>query len=169
MSGIWRTGLAAVAIAGVAVLATACSSDPATPATAAATPSASSSGSQTFSECMRAHGEPNFPDESPGGGYSIPPSSGINVNSPTYQNALNACQSLRRAGAGSNSVSPQYLAKEVKFSLCMRAHGVGDFPDPNSHGGFSGTSSMSPQSPVFQNAVSTCSKQTGLSSGGASS
>ena len=169
MSGIWRTGSAAIALAGVAFLATACSGDPASPTTTGASPSASSSATQTFSECMRAHGEPNFPDQNSGGGYSIPPSSGINPNSAAYQNAMNACSSLRRGGAGSNSVSPQYLAKEVRFSQCMRTHGVADFPDPNSHGGFSGTSSMNPQSPAFQNAQATCSRLTGLSGGGSSS
>lgn len=173
MSGIWRTGLAAATLAGVAVLVMACSSDPAGTTTAGAAPSASStataaqSGSQTFSECMRTHGVPNFPDKNSSGGYAIPPS--IDVNSATYQNAFSACSHLRNGGAGTNSVSPQYLAKEVRFSQCMRAHGVSDFPDPNSHGGFSGSSSMSPQSPTWQNAVATCSRETGLNMGSGSS
>lgn len=170
MSGIWRAGLPAIALAGVTVLATACSSDPAASATASATPTvsatASAGGSLAFSECMRSHGEPNFPDPNANGGYSP---TGIDVNSTTYRNALNDCSSLRRGAGSGNSVTPQYLAKEVKFSQCMRAHGIAGFPDPDSHGQFSGESSMNPQSATFQNAQATCARETGLGSGGSSS
>jgi len=43
-----------------------------------------------FTQCMRAHGEPGFPDPNSKGTFSL---SGINVQSATFQNALQACQS----------------------------------------------------------------------------
>ena len=45
--------------------------------------------------CIRAHGEPNYPDPTFGGGVvnfgNLP---GIDTNSPQYQAALHACASL---------------------------------------------------------------------------
>jgi hypothetical protein len=48
-----------------------------------------------FSECMRSHGEPNFPDPKVEGGgvrLQIGPSSGIDPRSPQFQAAQKACQ-----------------------------------------------------------------------------
>jgi hypothetical protein len=50
----------------------------------------------------------------------------------------------------------------------MRSHGVPDFPDPNNNGGFSGTSTVNPSSPMFQNAQATCTRLAGLGSGSGS-
>ncbi len=50
-----------------------------------------------FSACMRAHGEPNFPDPSFGAGavkLSISVSSGIDPRSPLFQTAQTDCRSL---------------------------------------------------------------------------
>ncbi len=52
-----------------------------------------------YAACMRAHGEPDFPDPSPNGGFSIP--SSVDENSPAFQAAENACKSLQfLPGAG---------------------------------------------------------------------
>lgn len=45
-----------------------------------------------FAECMRKHGEPNYPDPSANGSTQLPP--GMNPQSPQFQNAEKACQSL---------------------------------------------------------------------------
>lgn len=59
-------------------------------------PSKASPGSNNqalkFSECMRSHGEPNFPDPASNGSFTLPP--GMNAESPQFQNAEKACQSL---------------------------------------------------------------------------
>jgi len=50
-----------------------------------------------FSQCMRSHGVPNFPDPitGPTGGQAINMSgTGIDQNSPTYQAANSACQKI---------------------------------------------------------------------------
>jgi hypothetical protein len=48
-----------------------------------------------FSECMRSHGEPNFPDPAANGSITLPP--GMNYQSPQFKNASKDCQSLRSA------------------------------------------------------------------------
>lgn len=45
-----------------------------------------------FAECMRSHGEPNFPDPASNGSLTLP--SGMNAESPQFRNAEKACQSL---------------------------------------------------------------------------
>jgi hypothetical protein len=80
-----------------------------------------------YTECMRAHGVPNFPDPSADGGFSLPV--GVGPSSA----AVAACQKLLPGigalGSGPAPTSAE-LAKWVKLSQCMRAHGVSDFPDP---------------------------------------
>lgn len=52
------------------------------------------------------------------------------------------------------------FAQGLKFSNCMRAHGVSNFPDPSSGGGIKLVpgSGLNPQSPSFQSAQRACSK-----------
>ncbi len=77
---------------------------------------------------------------------------------------------LEPAGRGDGELRRRAnLAKELKFAQCMRSHGVPDFPDPNKNGGFSGTSTVNPSSPTFQNAQSTCMQLSGLGGPGSSS
>lgn len=45
-----------------------------------------------FSECMRRHGEPSFPDPASNGSITLP--KGMNPQSPQFQKAEKACQSL---------------------------------------------------------------------------
>jgi len=56
-----------------------------------------------FSECMRSHGEPNFPDPAANGSLTLP--SGMNAESPQFQNAEKACQSLMPNSPGGVSAS----------------------------------------------------------------
>jgi hypothetical protein len=68
-------------------------------------PSKASPGSNTqavkFSECMRSHGEPNFPDPAANGSFTLP--SGMNAESPQFQSAEKACQSLMPNNPGGAS------------------------------------------------------------------
>jgi hypothetical protein len=52
---------------------------------------------------MRSHGEPSFPDPASNGSITLPP--GMNPESPQFQNASNACQSLRPNNPGGESAS----------------------------------------------------------------
>jgi hypothetical protein len=177
-----RAGLLAVAVAVAGVLVAGCTGGPADPGVAgvsSATASPSPSPSATvsgeaealqYAACMRSHGVPDFPDptvQNGSVGFSITAGDGVDQNSPQYQSARQACSSLR--GGGTANSGSGNLAKELKFAQCMRSHGVPDFPDPNKSGGFSGTSTVNPSSPTFQNAQSTCMQLSGLGGPGSSS
>lgn len=175
-----RAGLLAVALAVTGVLVAGCSGGSAGPgvagvssASASASPSATVSGEAEaleYAACMRSHGVPNFPDptvQNGSVGFNITAGDGVDQNSPQYQSARQACSSLR--GGGTANSGSGNLAKELKFAQCMRSHGVPDFPDPNKNGGFSGSSSVNPSSPTFQNAQSTCMQLSGLGGGSGSS
>lgn len=52
-----------------------------------------------FSQCMRAHGVPNFPDPKQSGqGISIGPAPGLSLSSPRFQAAQHDCRSLAPFG-----------------------------------------------------------------------
>jgi hypothetical protein len=127
-----------------------------------------------FSQCMRKHGVTNFPDpSSSGGGISLSSGNGIDPNSPTFQTAQKACQSLLPKPSAAQQRQAEQNA--LKFSQCMRAHGVTNFPDPqfnNSGGGIGikisagGGSGLDPNSPTFKTAQNACAKLLHLPGGG---
>ena len=156
--------LLAVAVAVVAGAVTACSGS--------SSPLASSShatgrphlagGPLAFSACMRSHGVSSFPDPTSNGGISIQvqPGSGIDPNSPAFQSAQHACQSLLPAGKTSGgSVSPTVRAQILRYAACIRAHGVPNYPDPTFNGNavnFGNLSGINPNSPAYQSALRAC-------------
>ncbi len=113
-----------------------------------------------FSVCMRSHGVRNFPD--PGnGGISINPSNGINPNSTVFQAAQRACQKLLHISPPSAAEQAKMQAQALKFSSCMRSHGVPKFPDPVFSQGatkltLDSKSGIDPRSPIFQAAQKAC-------------
>jgi hypothetical protein len=87
----------------------------------------------SFSRCMRAHGVPGYPDpkQVAGGGIQVSGArSGLNPLSPLYLSATRTCSSLLPGGRPSGTVEHQELARMLRTSQCMRAHGVSQFPDP---------------------------------------
>jgi hypothetical protein len=116
-----------------------------------------------FASCMRTHGVPNFPDPDSHGDLSITPSSGIDPSSPQFQSAQRACSKFMPNGGQPPSPAQQakMQAQALKFSACMRAHGVPGFPDPQFGNGnirirIGPGSGIDPQSPSFQAAQKAC-------------
>jgi hypothetical protein len=75
---------------------------------------------------------------------------------------LTAASTALRGGKPLQKADP---AKLEKYSECMRANGVPDFPDPTNGGLQIHTtpgSDLNPQNPVFQSASKLCSKKTGV-------
>jgi hypothetical protein len=73
---------------------------------------------------------------------------------------ISACGSNSSAAPGGNNTAAN-LAEAVKFSQCMRANGVSQFPDPDASGaltidGVVKGSSLDPNSAAFQQAISAC-------------
>ena len=165
------TLLGGTLLAGALVLA-ACGGGSGSPGVASAgTPttsksSASSSSAKAsplaFSQCMRAHGVPDFPDPNGNGQLLIQGGgngSDLNPSSPQFQAAQNACKSLAPGGLNART-GTKNRANALKFSECMRKHGITNFPDPNSQGGIElqagAGGSLDPQSPQFQSAQNAC-------------
>ncbi|HWB21695.1 MAG TPA: hypothetical protein VG652_02270 [Gaiellaceae bacterium] len=71
------------------------------------------------------------------------------------------CSNAPAGNGGSTTGTTSVHAKAVKFSECMRAHGVAAFPDPDASGqltidAVANGSSVDTSSPVFEQALSAC-------------
>jgi hypothetical protein len=90
-------------------------------------------GDVAYAGCMRAHGEPNFPDPNAQGDFLL--SGGLRPNSPQFISANKSCEHLEPNGGVQTAADQrEALAIGLKVSACMRNHGVANFPDPNSQG-----------------------------------
>jgi hypothetical protein len=137
--------------------------------------SSASTGQVTFvqevalAQCMRGHGVPDFPDPDPAGGFNASVLSML--GSSQVRAAYGVCRHLLAGGGPSlgqlmqeAQQEQQQLVRELpallKFSQCMRRHGVPDYPDPSVNGQSSPAPAKGgdtdPRSPRFQAAVSAC-------------
>ncbi len=132
----------------------------ASPSATAAADLSKSQDALAFSRCMRQHGITNFPDPGSGGGLRIDSSSGIDPESPRFQAAQQACRSLLPRGAEPNPAQQAAMQQAaLRFSQCMRQHGIADFPDPEFGPGTMKLQlphSVDPQAPQFQAAQQAC-------------
>jgi hypothetical protein len=159
-----RAAAIAAAAAGVAILAAACGggSAPSTSTAAAQGGSTTTSNADEmpYTQCMRAHGVPNFPDPNALGKPFTAQSlqqAGVPADSPQLQAASTACAHLLVPP------SPAQLAQQtselVRYAACMRAHGVPDFPDPSTSANGAPSLGLPPSivdSPDFQPAEHAC-------------
>jgi hypothetical protein len=120
-----RVTVLAAVLAGPALLAAGCSSP--SPA------SASDNGGKTryqqavaYAQCIRQHGDPSFPDPTSSG--SFPNTGNLDLSSPQYTAAASACKSLEPAP--NSTQYQQGYEQMLKYSACMRSHGISNYPDP---------------------------------------
>ena len=90
-----------------------------------------------FSQCMRSHGIPNYPD--PGSNGSIPKETAqqLGVTNSRYQAATSACAHLlpnSDHGGLSQADMQRAWSGTRSFAGCMRSHGVSNWPDPTDDG-----------------------------------
>ena len=119
----------------------------------------------SYAQCMRAHGEPNYPDPTSNGGFIIDGQKD-HLNGQLMQSANKTCQHLLpKARPMTAAQQRQATAQALKFVACMRTHGIPDMPDPqvNSQGiemriGGPKGSGPKPNSPVIQAAMQACRK-----------
>jgi len=158
-----RAGLLAAALACLALVAAACSSAPGSGAGAGPAGGSARHSELAYSQCMRAHGITDFPDPNVQGGIDLNggPGSDLNVSSPQFKAANNACKSLlppRRAMSPAQQAAAR--AQALKYSRCMRAHGISDFPDPDSQGGIAlkpkPGGDLDPNNPLYKAADKAC-------------
>jgi hypothetical protein len=148
------------AIAALAVLATACGGS----AGSAAEGSANYRQALAYSECMRAHGVPDFPDPNAQGQImqSAHPGQKADANGSVAQAADNTCRHLL-PGGGTNSNTAGFqreVQQDLKIAQCMRAHGLPGYPDPKASPGFIdvglGDTNINQHSPQFKAAEQAC-------------
>jgi hypothetical protein len=138
--------------------------------TQSTTSSSNSSGSRSsddrrgalvaFSACMRKHGLPNFPDpKAVGRGYrlTIGSENGVDPNSPQFKTAQQACkQLLPNGGTPSHQEQAKQLQEALKYAVCIRSHGVPNYPDPKAASGGGIEMGEAPDSPQFKTAEKAC-------------
>ena len=66
-----------------------------------------------FSQCVRSHGVPNFPDPGSDGRIPDPATVGINQGSPKFEAANQACRKYR----------PPYMPSNAAYNAYARTHG----------------------------------------------
>jgi hypothetical protein len=164
----WRAGagILAAALAAIAVLATACGGG--------SSASAGSGSGQTpyqqaiaYARCIRAHGDPGFPDPNGQGLFPHPAR-------PQYQSASRACAHLLPSQPLTAAQKQAHVSQALQFSACMRSHGVPGFPDPTIAQGGTAVGfrpgNIDRNSPQFQAAVHACRRfepgMAGLMAGG---
>jgi hypothetical protein len=159
----WTVAIAA-ALAGVALLAAACDGG----STSTTAPPVSQGGGNStgdavaYSQCMRTHGVPTFPDPGPDSlpgkpfGAATLAQAGVDPNTPQFTAASAACARLSPVMTPADD--RQDLSLMLRLVACMRAHGVPSFPDPaTADGGVQLT--LTPgitSSPHYQSALRAC-------------
>lgn len=118
-----------------------------------------------YARCMRSHGVSGFPDPhvstTPGGvaisQEAAPVASG---QAPVFTAAEHACRGILRAinaQAGRHGPGAGVL---LAFAKCLRAHGLGDFPDPDRTGQITrsmlSAAGVDLHSPMFLSAAKSC-------------
>jgi hypothetical protein len=190
-----RAALHAMALAGVvslSLLASACGSSTGngvaqigSTQTTTSISGSNSSGSRddtkilvAYAACMRKHGAPNFPDpRDDGNGYHLRygPKNGIDPRSSQFTYAQQACKKLLpNGGRPSSQEQARELQETLEYAICMRAHGVPNFPDPKVSGdgavdiGIGRKSNVNPSSPSVKAAERACQHLLPGSGGGGS-
>jgi hypothetical protein len=143
-----RTAAAIIATGALALLAAACGGSPSSTGSGGspdAGGSATPPSAVAYSACMRSHGVPKFPDPPSSG--QIPKTSAqlLGVSSSQLRATQRACQHLLPSTSGSlqqqaqqcvlagdcpAAVVQQMLTSGRRFAVCMRSHGVLNWPDP---------------------------------------
>jgi hypothetical protein len=157
----------AAAVAGIALLVTACGGGGGSAATSAGPPTFQSLTAKAlaYAKCMRSQGITSFPDPtvqdsatSKTVGFNLGAS--IDTHSSQFQSASKKCQKQTGFGHISAAQLQQGMNAMLKYAECMRSHGITSFPDPfeNSHQiGFNLTDTgIDQNSPRFKAANKIC-------------
>jgi hypothetical protein len=137
-----RACVLSAVLAGVALLAAACSGNGSSQAGASSGPGGITvQKMDSFAACMRSHGVANFyfspktGTPSPNGppvlnflGYQV---TGVNPQTLQFQSAMKACRHVLGLRPPSTAVEHKQFVQLLKEAACMRSHGYPDWPDPS--------------------------------------
>jgi hypothetical protein len=98
-----------------------------------------------YSQCMRSHGVPTFPDPNPNGRPLEVDAHQLGVDDSLYQAAERACQPLLPTSGSLGQLThqcllfgdcPQTLVRQLltverTYAQCLRSHGLPNWPDPS--------------------------------------
>ena len=138
-----------------------------------------------WATCMRTHGDPDQvdPNVNPNGVIEIRYPAGYDPKSQRGSSSIQACNAyLTSASAALGGEPPLHdPTKMLAFSVCMRANGIPDLPDPANtgdtyhfplgvHFNSNGTpvaapatpSDLDPTNPMFQSAAKQCAQKVGV-------
>ena len=157
-----RTAAIITALGGAGLLVAACGGSPSSAGGSHhGGGSASSASGIAYSQCMRAHGVPNFPDL--GSGRQIPKAVIVaalrQVSDSVARRASDACASLYPRQQTSQPLTAQQQQDYLRAAACIRSHGFPGFPDPTFSGGsvhFNVPPGMNTTSPQAVQAVQAC-------------
>jgi len=154
-------------VAGIILLAAACSgSSSSSPDTSSSPGTSNAAKAVAYANCMRQHGvDVNVGSNgniSAGGGAGGAGAAGQQAT----QSAQDACRHLLpNGGQPPQAKQAQALAQALKYTRCMRSHGVPDFPDPSqNNGGPIGFNGVNAGTPAYTKANQAC--QSLLAGGG---
>ncbi len=124
-----------------------------------------------FTQCMRSHGLPDFPDPNANGhGFGNQQQQQQEESNPHLGTAYSDCRHLlpsTPSSSGKKKVVPSQT-QLVRFSKCMRSHGVPDYPDPNPDVSLRtelAQLGINPDSPQFRATLRTCDRLVPLGGG----
>lgn len=123
-------GLLTALLAGTALLAAACGGG-----SAGSTGSSPYAKALAYSQCMRSNGVANYPDPNSQGKILMQPNNGIDYGSPQFAHAKKACAKLAPKITISAQQRQQFLSQALKWTACMRTHGITNIPDPSTADG----------------------------------
>jgi hypothetical protein len=107
---------------------------------------------------MRSHGDPAWPDPGPQGAFPNN-NGGLDRSSAAYKAAANACKGLAPTAGIPPAQQQQAFGQFLKYSACMRSHGIPKFPDPTQGSGGVGiqiSGNIGQHSPQFKAANQAC-------------
>ena len=155
-------------VAAVAMLAAACGTS-----VASAVSAPTYAQVLALAQCMRSHGVPNFPAPNASGGYSLTPNGSlrgangsVDINSSQARAAYGDCRHLLPGGPSVSQLEQieqqeqqrmnQMLPRLLKYSQCMRSHGVLDFPSPGQSKASTSGAPINPNAPEYLAAARAC-------------
>src|SRR5215470_18553770 len=121
-----RSVVLAVAMAAIGLLATACGGG----GSGALAGTTAYQKALAYAQCMRAHGEPSYPDPTSNGGFIID-GQRDHLNGALMNSANKTCgHLLPKSRPMTAAEQRQATAQALKFVACMRTHGIPNMPDP---------------------------------------
>jgi hypothetical protein len=161
----WLDALIVIVIIGVVFAAVACGSPSSSSGSSAGLPTLQTMTADglAYAKCMRSHGIQNYPDptvqdsgQQQSVGFKVPAAM---RDLPGFNAAAKTCQAKTHFGTITPAMMQAGMAKAVKFTDCMRSHGISNFPDPvekNGMIGFGSASGVDRNSAQFKAANSAC-------------